>query len=489
MNRIFATACALTAAVHAGKLDLSQAIREAALQGPEAKVLQASADSSRLLVKEVKAVAYPKVSGYVNAGLGQQPNQMAAAMGGFGQILGAANGSIKELNGKVKGLDQELHPSRPADSLFNGSNLDQALGALAVSDDPYWNYSWGVQVAQPLFTFGKVSTALNMAKTQDRLTRVRLRGTRLATQQSVVDLYIACVLSQAKLETTKRSVERQKAVVDQLQRNFQYGSGAKAQVLLAKSTLLRLTPEIQSGERDVLAARRALNRVLGRPADDMTELDTVGLPELESRVSPPREQVMAMALANRQDLKTLKEFRSLQQDYAKVLRANNLPTIAMQAKFGFVSSAQSWDAVKYVADWENRDWSVGVGMQWSIFDGFEQSSKAGQVRAAVRQMDVRENDLERMIEIEVDNALLDRISADSSLAAAREGVAAATEAREWFERNFASGDGQLSDLLQAEENQRLAELGLLIARLERTKAAAKLAAVQGYDLITLPEVP
>lgn len=479
MNRIFATACALTAAVHAGKLDLSQAIREAALQGPEAKVLQASADSSRLLVKEVKAVAYPKVSAYANAGLGQQPNQMAAAMGGLGKAFGALGEAIGNVNNMT------------ADSLDkrNLKPLSALDGAMATSDDPYWNYSWGLQVAQPLFTFGKVSTALNMAKTQDRLTRVRLRGTRLATQQSVVDLYIACVLSKAKLETTKRSVERQKAVVDQLQRNFQYGSGAKAQVLLAKSTLLRLTPEIQSGERDLIAARRGLNRLLGRPAGDMTELDTIGLPELEGRVSPPRDQVMAMAMVNRQDLKTLKEFRSLQQDYAKILRANNLPTIALQAKFGFVSGAQSWDAVKYAADWENRDWSVGLGMQWSIFDGFEQSSKAGEVRAAVRQMEVRENDLERMIEIEVDNALLDRISADSSLAAAREGVAAATEAREWFARNFASGDGQLSDLLQAEENQRLAELGLLIARLERTKAAAKLAAVQGYDLITLPEVP
>jgi len=429
-----------------------------------------------VLVKEVKAVAYPKVSAYANAGLGQQPNQMAAAMEGLGSSFGALAKTIGNVNGAAGLHDSNLAPLG-------------ALGGMATSDDPYWNYSWGLQVAQPLFTFGKVSTSLNMAKTQDRLTRVRLRNTRLATQQSVVELYIASVLSKAKLETTRRSVERQKAVVDQLQRNFEYGSGAKAQVLLAKSTLLRLTPEIQSGERDVLAARRALNRLLGRSADDMTELDTVGLPELEGRVSPPRDQVMAMALANRHDLKMLKEARSLQQDYAKILRANNLPTIAMQAKFGFVSGAQSWDAVKHAADWENRDWSVGVGMQWSIFDGFEQSSKAGEVRAAVRQMEVRENDLERLIEMEVDNALADRVSADSSLSAAREGVAAATEAREWFARNFASGSGQLSDLLQAEEHQRLAELGLLIARLERTKAAAKLAAIQGYDLISLPEVP
>lgn len=478
MNRIFATACALTAAVHAGKLDLSQAIREATLQGPEAKVMQASADSAKLLVKEVKAVAYPKVSAYANAGMAHQQNQMAALLGGLGGSFGALGEAIGNVN----------HMTADSTAKKNLKPLS-ALSGMSVSDDPYWSYSWGLQVSQPLYTAGKVTTALNMAKTQDRLTRVRLRGTRLATQQNVVDLYIACVLSKAKLETTKRSVERQKAVVDQLQRNFEYGSGAKAQVLLAKSTLLRLTPDIQSGERDLVSARRAFNRLLGRPADDMTELDTVGLPELENRVSPPRDQVMAMAMANRQDLKMLKEARSLQQDYAKVLKANNLPNIAAVGKFGFSSARQTWKAFDNAANWDNREWSVGVGMQWNIFDGWEQSSKAGEVRAAVRQMEVREGDMGRVIEIEVDNALLDRISADSSLAAAREGVAAATEARDWFARNFASGSGQLSDLLQAEENQRLAELGLLSARLARTKAATKLAAVQGYDLITLPEVP
>lgn len=472
MKRLIATACLLTGVVYAEKLNLSQAIHEASTQGPEAKVLAASADSSRLLVREVRAVAFPKVSAYANAGLGHQQNASAATLG---PLFGALAKTMENINGSARGPGSNLEPLN-------------ALNALG-NDDPYWSYNWGVQVSQPLFTFGKVTTALRMAKTQDRLTKVRLIGTRLATQKSVVELYSIVVLSKAKLETTRRSVERQKAVVDQLARNFQNGAGAKAQVLMAKSVLLRLTPDIQTGERDVLSARRSLNRLLGRAADDMTELDTTGLPELENRVSPPREVVLKNALEARQDLKMLKEARSLQEDYASVLRANNLPNIAAMGKFGFTSARQDWKAFDNAANWDNREWTVGVGLNWNVFDGFEQSSKSGEVRAAVRQMVVRENDMQRFIEIEVDNALQDRIAADSSLSAAREGVAAATEAREWFLRNFQSGSGSLSDLLQSEENQRLAELGLLAARLERTKAAAKLAAVQGQDLVTLPEVP
>lgn len=474
-------------AVSAQRLELAKALDEATRRGPEAEILLASADSAKLLVREVRAVAFPKINAYANAGLGHQVNTSAKLMEGIGSALGAYGATIGSLDNRVG--DGELRDSvRRGNSMGPLSAVKDAMATP--SDDPYWSLGYGVQVTQPLFTFGKVSTALNMAKTQDRLTSVRMQAARINIQKDVVELFTASILAKAKLETTRRSVERQKAVVDQMQRNFQLGFGAKAQVLLAKSTLLRLTPDLLSGQRDAFAARKALNRLLGRAAEDTTELDTTGLPALEARKVPAYAEVLKAALNNRQDLKTLREGILLQEDYAKILRANNMPNIVGMGKFGFMGADQDiGTSTKNAFKWDNREWSVGVGMQWSVFDGWEQSSKSGEVRAAVRQLQVREGDMRRMLEIEVDRAVSDRVAADSSLAAAREGVAAATEARDWFSRNFASGSGQLSDLLQAEENQRMAELGLLAARLERTKAAARLSLVQGQDLISISEVP
>jgi outer membrane protein TolC len=104
-------------------------------------------------------------------------------------------------------------------------------------------------------------------------------------------------------------------------------------------------------------------------------------------------------------------------------------------------------------------------------------------------MQLRQNDLNRMVEISVEKALMDRQAADSSLAAAKEGLAAATEARTLYETNFRQGSGALSDILSAEENQRFAELALVAAQLERTRAAANLALVRGQNLIALSEEP
>jgi outer membrane protein TolC len=286
-------------------------------------------------------------------------------------------------------------------------------------------------------------------------------------------------------------MKRQAENLAYLERSFAAGQGMKAQVLMARSQMLKLQPDLLAAKRDALSARRMLNRPLGRSADDATVLDTNGLPELEARLAPSRDELLKEAVANRGDLKALKEAIGLQEDIISIYRANYLPNVFLRASAGVAGySTDMNEAFKEAGKVrDNYSWSVGVGMQWNLFDGFEQSAKAGQSRAAVHSMQLKQSDLNRLVEIDVDKAVLDRMAADSSLAAAREGVAAATEARSLYESSFRQGSGALSDVLAAEDNQRLAELALVAAQLERTRAAAQIALVRGQNLIALSEEP
>ncbi|HOX53596.1 MAG TPA: TolC family protein, partial [Fibrobacteria bacterium] len=170
-------------AVSAQRLDLSRALEEATRKGPESEILRASSDSAKLMVREVRAVAFPKVSAYVNAGLGHQMNTSAKLMEGLGSTLGAYGASIGSLDHRVGALED----SAGAPHGNSMEPLNAAKSAMApASDDPYWSLGYGLQVSQPLFTFGKVSTALHMAETQDRLTGVRLQGARISIQKDVV---------------------------------------------------------------------------------------------------------------------------------------------------------------------------------------------------------------------------------------------------------------------------------------------------------------
>ena len=464
-------------------LTLQQGLEEALTKGPEAEYIRTSVDSANESVREVRKVAWPTISGYANAGLGRSPSQMAALGGVFG-ALGQSIGS----------LDNRVGESESRDGVARGSSLAPlaALDALKTDpDEPTWSVGYGVKATQPLFTFGKVTTALRMASTQKRMTSLKVVNDRLDVQTSFLSQWTGAVLAERKVSAIDRSLKRQAETVAFLERSFAAGQGSKAQILMARSQMLKLQPDLLAARRDAISTRRMLNRTLGRSADDMTQLDTTGLPELEGRLPPTRDELLKEAMEKRSDLKTIKEALGLQEDLVSIYRANYLPNVALTASAGVASANtdvnEAFKEAGNVRD--NYSWSVGVGMQWNIFDGFEQSAKAGQTRAAIHGMQLRQNDLHRMIEIAVEKALLERQAADSSLAAAKEGLAAASEARDLYESSFRQGSGALSDVLSAEENQRLAELGIVAAQLERTRTAAQLALVRGQNLIALPEEP
>jgi len=475
MRRLALCTAFLPLVVQAGGLDLTEALKEATTQGPDAQILHNSIDSVNGRVRSVESVAWPKISGYANAGVGQQPNALeaplASAFGGLGQTLYNLDKTEGALGGDTAGN------MGPLNALYS-----------AINNNPYYNYSWGVQVEQALFTFGKVSTALRMARTQERITKASSLATRQNIQSNVVDLYFGAVLAQAKVQVLESSLASQQETETFLERNFANGSGAKAQVLLAKSKRISVQQDIISAKRDAQTARQAFNRTLGRPSDDTTPLDTSDLAQFEVE-APSRAEIVKNAQNQREDLKTLRESRALLEDLTFIDRAAYYPTIGLQGKFGFLVTSQDASDIKHGADWASRDWSIGIGMTWNIFDGWSSSGDGDQTRAMAKTLSVREGDLVRGIEINSDSYLRDRDAADSALAAAVEGVAAAREARDLYHSDFAAGSGSLSDLLSAEDGLDNAEFGLLAARLARAKACIHLSLVQGKDLIPFSEAP
>lgn len=440
----------LAATVQAGGgMTLAQALQEGTTTGPEAQVLKNSVDSANAKVESVKSVAYPHLSAYANAGLGRSPNATAALM----------------------------------------AALAPMLKMPAPSDDPYYNYAWGLQVTQPLFTFGKVSTALHMAKVQEEITPAQSRTARLEIQKQIVESWLGAYLAHARLDLLAKSIDRQAETVRYLERNFAAGSGLKAQLLMSRSKMITTRQELVVAQSGAAAARKLLNRILGRPSEDTTALDTTGIAAFEAAAVPERNALISSAYEGRQDLRSLKLARTLMEDYAFIGKAAYYPTIAMVGKFGFTTASQNASTVKNAADWDNRDWSVGIGMQWNLFDGWDNAGQTKQTRAAVRTMDVRLSDMQRGIEIAGETALSEKVVADSALSAAREGVEAAREGYELYNQNFNGGSGQLTDILTAEEQLRGAELGLLKARLDRVKSHIQISLVQGKDLISFGETP
>lgn len=444
----------LGASAQATGLTLSQALQEGLANGPDAQLVKNSKDSANESVRSIRSAALPVISASASAGLGYQKNSTAGMLKGLAAIL-----------------------DKPA------------IKGMVPPDEAYYSYATGLTIQQPLITFGKVSTALRMASTYDRVTTASLESRRQSIQQNIADTWFAAVMARAQLDVTTKSVLRQTEVLANLERNFALGSGLKAQVLQARSRLIQMRQNIVTARSAAVASRKALNRLLERPADDSLPLDTAGLAQFEAAAAKSREALVNEAFRNRQDLRTMEESRSLLHDVTFIKQATYYPTIGLQGSAGFSSAGLDADAVKDLFKWDSRTWSIGVGMNWTIFDGWSGSGEAGASRAAERSMDVNIASLRRGIDINADTYLREKEAADSGLVAAREAVAAAREAYDLYQLNFKSGSGQLSDILSSEDDLRNAELGLFSARLAVTKACIHITLVQGNALIALSEAP
>jgi len=165
---------------------------------------------------------------------------------------------------------------------------------------------------------------------------------------------------------------------------------------------------------------------------------------------------------------------------AKIYRSMYLPTIGGTGSLGY-SKLESGSLFKM--DW-STNWTVGVGVQWTLFDGFAYKAKAAQFSSDARKLEIAKGELSKFIEIEVRTAIAECDAADSNLSASKEMHAAAKEGYELTNSNFRQGSGQFADLQLADEQLLQAELGLINARYRQLRSRAALQVAMGNDIVS-----
>jgi len=427
------------AAVHAAPLSLSDALREAMTQGASSRIESEKKVKAREFENEKRGLLWPTVAAYATAGRAAQPVDLSQ-YGGQG---------YKNMSGN--------------------------------------QYAYGVEASGPIYTFGKLSTAIEMAKLQNKAVNSQVKRGLQDIQSQVVDAYANTLLAEQQVLVLRRSRERALEIFALTERDFNAGKGMKSDVLLAKASIKSLEPQILGAERTALMARQNLNRLLGRPTQDASELDSnIVLDGLGATGIPDRAQAVDQARKNRPDLIALETSARVYEGTAKIFAANYYPTIVYQGKAGFVGSEP-----EQLTEWVHRNWSVGVALNWTLFDGWGSSAAnravSAQWRSDARVFQFQSTELARAVEMGIDGALKDLVSADSSLSAAQEGRDAASEAVTFLRANYPGGMLRLSDVLSAEEALRNAEFAVLASRISRTRAQAQLQIALGNDLVSVPE--
>ncbi len=449
-------------ALWANPLTLEEALKKAGANSESMNILKEQRQASNELVREVGSVVYPKVEITASAVVGQSPLGIKTGGGGGGGPL-----------------PDTLAPEAKQAVNYMGQSL---AGAFQFDNDPRSNYRWSVGITQPLYTFGKLRTAIEVAEYQDSVVVNQYRRGWQEVQQGVVQSYAQLVLAQRNLQIWENSYKRQKEMRDFVLRNFSLGSGNRSDVLRSEAGLIQLEARKAALEAQKKMAVQQLNTLLGQDPSTVIVADT-SLPRLaitsNANTSEAAQSLYDQALAKRGDMRALDLQRKIYAGGEKIDRAGYLPSIAATAKFGITA----YDEVQGIYDLENKDWSVGVGLNWTLFDGFANSAKANQKKAESRILEAKRRDLVRQTQSQITYLLASAEVEQKNAEAAKRSYEALRETHHLLSADFRSGKGLFGDLLEVEESLTQTEMALFAARWQEWTVRAQLMSQTGDDLV------
>jgi outer membrane protein len=449
-------------------IGLEQVIRDVCTRSDSVKMMKESVIKADQMVREKWANALP----YVSA-TGAYIHNYGSAFGSSG----SSSGSSRPLS-KSAETEAAIPPNTPVtfgalEEMFSGFSTPQHSNI----------YTGGISFNQPIYTFGKVGTAIDVAKNYNKSAKATYARNMQTLQLGALDMFFRTMMAQKAAAITEQSLARKKELNSFLERNFQNGSGSKAQVLKTRADVADQIAQTIVARRDAAVMRMNLNMMMGRPLTDSTALDTIAsLEKMVGTPVPQPEDAVKTALTDRADIRSMKFLAESTKGGAQIYRAMYLPTIAATGSAGYTRVNSD---LAMVNNNGNPSWSLGVGAQWTLFDGFANSAKAAQYQSDANKLEIVSSTMEKMLEIEVRSAILECSAADSNLNSSKEMFKAALETYELTSSNFKQGSGQFADPQLADETLQQAELGMINARYRLVRSRAAILVATGNEIIKI----
>jgi outer membrane protein TolC len=361
--------------------------------------------------------------------------------------------------------------ARPSLALVGGytrtNHVDQFLIALpgqpvrTLYPDVPDNYRARLDLQWPIYTGGRIDALERAARAERQASGEDVSGARADLRLEVTRAFWAVVTAGETERVLARSLESVNAHVRDLQARLKQGFIPPNEVLTAQAQQSRQRVQAIEASNTRAVAEADLRRLIGMEAaariEPIASLDTAA-----AGGAADVEALIAQARSTRPERRALVERASAAAARAEATGASARPQVAVNAGYDY---ARPNPRIFPRIDKWNESWDVSANVSWSLFDGGRRRAEQAEAGALARAAETRVADFDRQVGFEVRARALELDSARSAIAAATEGVAAATEARRVVEERFAAGVATSTDLLDA-------DTAVLQAELDRTRALA-----------------
>jgi outer membrane protein len=340
-------------------------------------------------------------------------------------------------------------------SIFGPQNVQSRLYPMVGS----------FQLQQQLYTGGRRDGERERA-------RAGLEGARHGLRSTEQDVLLGAVGAYLSVQRDEEVVRLRRVHVDALerqlrgtQRRLDVGEVSRTDLAQAQTRLSGARAALAQAEADVESSRARYELIVGKPAEELAPVEIPETPEsLDSAVRSAEERHPDV-------LRSISERRAARAQ-VEVERSELRPHLSFVGRYDYAEESSQP---------EDRSEGTSAIAQFSmpLFEGGFARSRVRQGQINVARAEARMEGQRREVVANVVTAWNNLVAGRDVVTAAREQVDTATQAVEGVERERGLGLRSTLDVLNAEEEQRNAQISLVSAEAEAIFAAYALLAATG----------
>ncbi len=398
-----------------------------------------------------------------------------------------AREQVEALKGRIREVRAQAFPSvklegnafRYRDPAFlNSSSFDKippefknALVAEAAN-----SFTYGLSFSQPLYTAGKVGTAIRLAN----LEMEGVNADRDKVEQDVVmetvRTFYDLLLAQERRGVAAETVEQKRKHLEVVKSRFAAGDATEVDVLRSQVNLANAEPDLIRADNAIQQARSALNHLLVR--DPAAPLEIRGEFQYTPSTESALEALAQEAMRRRPELARLRILDREAEQQEKLAKAESRSKLDLNGFYGI--SARLPDNL---ANATFARWNFTLNFTLPVFDG---GRRSGLITQAVSNRRVARLSLEQQesgVRLQVQQALDEIRRAEKTVDATQLNVKQAERVLDMMQNNYKFGAATTLDVVDAQTALSGARTNLLQALYDHVVGKTRLRWVLGRPVL------
>jgi outer membrane protein len=261
---------------------------------------------------------------------------------------------------------------------------------------PDFGFAHTLDVTQVLFS-AQAFMGIKIARTQKQVEELNNEITRRAVKSSVEKAFYNILITQKAADIMEASFKQDTLHLSVAREKFAKGIVSEFEVLRSEVKVKNSKSDLENARLGNRMSKVFIFMILDLPYDSTA----VFMGEFSKPIElTTLDKAIELANTNRPELLAIEGSLKVLKNVYRAYEAAYFPNIAAQATFSNVYGSDEIGDIFALDDFI-QDWTIGVGLQWTLFDGFNRSQKVGEAKRDYEKLKLTAEQVKLGIDAEI----------------------------------------------------------------------------------------